>query len=46
MPTSSWNMEEIIKKGKEGEDYLWKIITKATKNNWPMVAVTEPQSSY
>jgi hypothetical protein len=37
MPTSSWSKEELKKKG---DDYLWKIIMKATKNNWPMACGT------
>jgi hypothetical protein len=37
MPTSSWSKEELKKKG---DDYLWKIIMKATKNNWPMTTGT------
>jgi hypothetical protein len=37
MPTSSWSSTELEEKG---DDYLWKLIMKATKNNWPMTTAT------
>jgi hypothetical protein len=37
MPTSTWTSEDLAKKG---NDYLWKLIMKATKNNWPMTTFT------
>jgi hypothetical protein len=37
MPTSSWNSKELAEKG---DDYLWSIIMKGTKNNWPMTTAT------
>jgi len=37
MPSSSWTSKELKEKG---DDYFWKIIMKATKNNWPMTCGT------
>ena len=37
MPTSSWTSTELEEKG---NDYLWKLIMKGTKNNWPMTTAT------
>jgi hypothetical protein len=37
MPTSRWNSKELEEKG---DDFLWKIIMKGTKNNWPMTTGT------
>jgi len=41
MPTSSWKSKELAEKG---DDFLWKLIMKGTKNNWPMTTATTWQA--